>query len=52
MIAAMMPEDRSSGIALAKFGSFAEVGDDDAKARINAFLEKRVPKVAQPESED
>ncbi len=24
MIAAMMPEDRSSGIALAKFGSFAE----------------------------
>ena len=25
MIAAMMPEDRFSGIALAKFGSFAEV---------------------------
>jgi len=25
MIAAMMPEDRFSGIALAEFGSFAEV---------------------------
>lgn len=40
------------GFLLESLMAAITIGDDDAKARINAFLEKRVPKVAQPESED
>ena len=46
MIAAMMLEDRSSGIALAKFGSFAEVvhGPDLALGKSTDLLMRRSPK--------
>jgi enoyl-CoA hydratase/carnithine racemase len=40
------------GFLLESLMAAITIGDDDAKARINAFLEKRVPKVAPPESED
>jgi hypothetical protein len=46
MIAAMMPEDRFSGIALAEFGAFAEVvhGPDLALGKSTDLAMRRSPK--------
>jgi hypothetical protein len=48
MIAAMMPEDRFSGIALAEFGAFAVHGPDLALGKSTDLAITEIPRGSPP----
>jgi hypothetical protein len=43
--------DPDGGFLLESLMAAITIGDDEARARVNAFLEKRVPKVAHLSAE-